>query len=101
VTGFRKTLCVSTKFEIHLIIHNSQNQALSRHSEKTATDKQVCFYIRLFVILVKLQNTLSVWLMEWSGLLWSPVWPTEHITWLAVSAGSAGFVENVFQNQPV
>jgi len=44
-TGFGKTLYVCTNIEIHFIVYyNSHTHALSRHSNKTATDKQVWFY---------------------------------------------------------
>jgi len=36
---------------------DSHTQALSRHSNKTAIDKQVCFYRRLFANPVKSQRT--------------------------------------------
>jgi len=45
VTGFGKTLNVHIKIEIHFIAYyNSHIQALSRHSDTIAIDKQIYFY---------------------------------------------------------
>jgi len=97
-----------------LKFYNSHTQALSRHNDKIAIDKQVCFYRQLFADHVKLWKTktkpvgqlrginrvacdpklfhwMPAWLMVWSGtqgLLWPSVWPTRHTTWLAVPTGS-------------
>jgi len=57
VTGFGKTLHVHTKIEVHFIAYyNSHTQPLSRYSNKTAKDKQICFYRWLFVEHVKSQR---------------------------------------------
>jgi len=78
--------------------YNSHTQALSRHSDKIAIDKQVCFYRRLYAYPIKLQKTktdpvgllrsingmvccpklfcwMSAWLWYGQGLQWSSVWP--------------------------
>jgi len=59
VTGFEKTFHVHTRIEIHFIAYyNSHTQALSRHSDAIAIDKQVCFYKRLFANPVKSWRTI-------------------------------------------
>jgi len=107
VTGFAKTLHTH-KIEIYFIAYyNSHTCALSRHSNKTAIDKQVCFYRQTFVNPVKSQRTKTdpvKSLSDINGIAWGPilqfcsmhctspwltpsVWPTVYTTWLAVSTG--------------
>jgi len=111
VTGFGKTVPVCTRIEIHFVAYyNSRTQGLSRHSDKIAIDKKVCFYRWLFADLNKPYSTnsnpvgplgcinrvacgpipfhsTSALLMVWSGLLWPSVRPTVHTTWSPVSRG--------------
>jgi len=93
-----------------IAFYNGHTSALSRHSNKTAIDKQVYFYRLPFVNPVRSRRTIidpvrplrginrvawdpflfhctSAQLVVWSRLLWPSVWPTVHTIWSAMSTG--------------
>jgi len=105
-------ICDCILEKLKSILCNSHTQALSRHSDNIAIDKQVCFYRPVAFCQpcqsMKKQNRshgttrgingsqaaplnvcLSAQLVVWPGLLWLFVWPTGHAAWSAVSTSSA------------
>jgi len=73
----RETLHMCTKIEIHFIaFYIGHTQALSRHSNKSTIDKQVCFYRQLFSNPVKSQRTKTDPVRPLRGInrvVWGPI----------------------------
>ena len=74
VTGFGKISTYTQKLKFIIMIY-SHTQALSKHSNKIAINKQICFYEQLFADPVKSQRTKTepVGPRGINGIAWGPI----------------------------